>query len=101
MEKHICVDYQYLIDIRKIGKVKVNYVLSEDMIAYSQTKGLSSERFKEYVAKIYMVGLKDVQGVGGYMGILLEGSQWHLRRIVNARSLQNNIRMYTRYSKLK
>lgn len=43
------------------------------MVADPMTEGLSLEKFREHIAKVGMVGPKDVQGVRCYMGDLTRG----------------------------
>lgn len=64
--KHADVDYHYIIDILERGGVKVNYVTSEEMVVHPMIKGLSLERFREYITKMGTVSPKDVEGIGGY-----------------------------------
>jgi hypothetical protein len=47
--KHIDINYHYIQDIVEKGEINVEFISSTEMVANPMTKGLSLEKFREYV----------------------------------------------------
>ena len=50
--KHIDVVYHHIRDLHQKNLIKLNYVLSEDMMIDDLTKSLSSDKFKRFVMQL-------------------------------------------------